>query len=81
MEYAALLELCWGIHVSSGFATDISGNLLSCLKVVKHPFESQEGTWDCSRGTAGKSYLILLSGGKAWFFSSSSGKLGVLLKL
>ena len=36
----------------------MSGNFLSCLKVVNEPFEAQEGRWDFSRDTTVEKGLI-----------------------
>ena len=55
----------------------ISGNLSSCKKGVKPPFELQGGTWDCSRVTAVESGLILVEVGSCVFLFHCSGKLGV----
>ena len=38
----------------------MSGNLLSCLKGVKYPFQAQEGPWGFYQDTALEKGLILL---------------------
>ena len=46
---------------NSAFTSSCDGDLwapLSCMKGIKPPVEFWEGTWDCSRGTAGEKGLI-----------------------
>ena len=57
-ENQSLLELWRDPQYSSRVETGMSGNLLSCLKGIKDPFEAQEGRWDFSRDAAGETGLI-----------------------
>ena len=52
------IELRWDTQGSSPVATSILGNLSSCKKGVKSPFELPGGSWDCSQVTTGESGLI-----------------------
>lgn len=71
MKYRALLELCWETRVSFGFVTGISGNLLSFLKVVKHPLSIERELGIALEALQGKNYLILCSGGNLVVFLES----------
>ena len=48
-ENQSLLELWRDPQYSSRVETGMSGNFLSGINGVKHPFEAQEGRWDFSR--------------------------------
>ena len=57
------------------------GNLLSCTKGVKSPFEFLEGTRACTQGSAEENCLISprIEGEISLSFSSCGGKFGFLL--
>ena len=54
------LELRWDIRSSSPVATNILGNLLSCKRGVKPPFNLPGGSRDCFQVATGESGLISL---------------------
>ena len=74
------LELRWDTRGSSPVATNILGNLLSCKKGVKPPFDLPGGSRDCSQVATGESGLILRWEMNLVVFLSCRGKLGVPLE-
>jgi len=56
--------MCQEVWCSSCVVTETSGNISSCLREIKFPFELGRGAGDCSRVTDGELGLILHGGVK-----------------